>query len=279
MVTGIEVSPDVVPRTFAQALDVDVSNGPETIIVRVAATDDLSGVSSTGLNLIGPGSQGPGLDPDECTLTQGTPLAGSWECPITVPRFAETGDWPIRRLGISDRVGNRLFYFRLPTDGRLCLSFSGEECLTNLPVVTVTSPGDTEAPALQALNLSVVDVDLTTSLSATDDLSGIKILIAEFESARSGQRISCVILDNAAVDGNQGGLVAGTPTDGTWDCTASFPEFSAEGSWFLEFLALGDEVGNVRRYLRRAADGFLCDLDGGVCTDFGNTEGVLVGGS
>ncbi|MGD8277771.1 MAG: hypothetical protein PVH00_07085, partial [Gemmatimonadota bacterium] len=269
---SMSVSPDVQPRMFGPSLTVDVSTGGKPVYFGLQATDNLSGVGGGFINdymylsFRGPSGQSSGWQ--TCTLTQGTTTAGFWECYVYVPTQAETGTWRVDFMRVPDRVGNggptNQSYFTEDGNGNLCNQTGN--CVA-APTVQVTSAGDSEAPFLQSLSISANGPDVTTTLDATDDITGLSYAYVAFASATSSQTNYCY-----------GTLVSGTTTNGTWSCDITFSQYAAIGQWILS-IQLHDGAGNYRYYYRRAADGYLCYYDQTsstqICQDFGDTDIIL----
>lgn len=271
---SLEVSHLSTPRTFGPSVSVDASSGPVQVVVGLRANDDLSGLDNQlpfdaiDFDFRGPGGQYQRYY-GNCQRVSGTALDGFFECRVTVPGQAEPGDWTITSIRVPDRAGNGGFsfysYFLLDAStGQLCNQTG--QCVTS-PIVRVVGSGDGQAPSLQALAISAVGRDVTTSLDLTDDLSGVSFVRVRYSSTQTTQYQECFAPRSA-----------GTPTAGTWDCTISFPDFAASGQWVLQ-LQVRDLAGNERWYYRRATDGFLCYYDqttqAQICQDFGSTDIIL----
>ncbi len=263
---GFGLPSDPTP-TISGNIAVDVTAGPEPIVFRMHLTDDLSG--NIGNESAGVGLRSPsGLRTVACfflSLVQGSPTDGIWECGATIPEFSESGPWSYSSVPLFDRVGNRVTY---GTDmaGQLCPSIG--PCIPNA-TVDVTSISDLNAPLLTQFQLSVVDATVTVTTTVTEDVSGTTRMDVSFRSAIAPSQFQgCQAF----------APLAGDAINGTWECLFTLPQFAATGSWPLFLLRLRDAAGNLRRYTRRASDGFLCYDDGAggqVCTGFGDTEFIV----
>jgi len=273
VVQSLGVSLDVQPRMFGPSVSVDASMGARVVFFGLQVTDNLSGVGNwlffdfPRLDFTGPSNQTQVHG--SCNLTQGTNLNGFWECFVLVPAQAETGTWRLTFMRVADRAGNGGFSgfsdFRPNAFGQLCNP--GGNCVTS-PTVEVTSLGDGEPPALQSVNITTIGADVTTSLGLTDNTSGVSHVRVRYTSTLTSQFQECI-----------GILVAGSATNGTWDCTITFSQFAARGQWVLS-VQVFDVAGNNRFYFRRASDGFLCYFDQAtsmqICQNFGVTDIVLL---
>jgi hypothetical protein len=274
VVQSLSLSLDTQPRSFGPSVSVDAASGAQTVILGIAATDDLSGVGP-GLifdffqsEIAAPSGQGQ-FSWTSCSLTQGTPLDGFWECTLTIPAQAESGSWRLRYLRVPDRAGNGGWSgfsdFRLNASGQLCKPEGN--CLAT-PTVEVTSVGDNTPPALQEWSVVADGPAVTTRMRVADDLSGVTTVFISWRSTETTQFQDCGLA-----------RTEGTATDGVWECTITFPEFAARGQW-VPTITLWDAAGNPRTYTRRESDGFLCYFDPptgtSICSDFGDTDLVLL---
>jgi hypothetical protein len=126
------------------------------------------------------------------------------------------------------------------------------------PVLTdVSSPADSTPPTLTGLgfspsiiNTGASSQNVTITVSASDDISGV-----DFSPTTTS--IAYIQIYLTSPSGNQAvyvdpftapALVAGTPLAGTWQFTASWPQFSEQGTWNVAFFSLKDKVGNTHNY-------------------------------
>jgi hypothetical protein len=286
-VNTLLVSRDQQPRDFRSEITVDASTAAVPVVLGFDATDVPAGVGPGPhlaprhrfgffLRLQGPSSQ-QYQDQRLCTLASGDAEDGFWECQTWIPQNAEQGTWRVSLLMVPDRVGNggrnwgptgslpfgaSLERFEEDGSGNLC-SPNGN-CVV-APTVEVISLGDSEPPELRSVGLSVVDATVTVSMRIEDLPSGAKPMKPRFNSATTTQIQYC---SDWAV------LVDGTETDGTWQCSLTFPENAALGEWYMR-VVLEDLAGNLRIYWRGDEDGQMCYWDpypAKVCTDVGETD-------
>jgi hypothetical protein len=157
------------------------------------------------------------------------------------------GNWAITAVDLADAVTN--YIYLSPTQ----LTAMGIN-----PVLTdISAPADSTPPTLTGLSFtpSVADTsgsgkNITVTISASDDVSGLDFgpttpscsyIQIEFTSP-SGNQYVYVSPWTAAT------LVAGTPQAGTWQVTASWPQYSEQGTWKLSYFTLKDKVGNSKSY-------------------------------
>ncbi|HLP43339.1 MAG TPA: hypothetical protein VK465_17675 [Fibrobacteria bacterium] len=99
---------------------------------------------------------------------------------------------------------------------------------------------DLVVPKLAGFSVSPTTLDVTSSpgevlvsFAGTDDVSGVDIASAVFESPSGG--VSLVV---------EGNLVAGTSVNGTFQGTLNIPQGSETGTWVVKSVSLVDQAGN-----------------------------------
>ncbi len=244
VLTGISMSPAAI----------DVSAGPRTITVRLTVTDNLSGANLR----ISPwvwvtifrspsGKQESFVRELDFTLVSGTGLSGTWEATARFPQFSEPGTWVISFIAVTDNVRNSRWY------GTNTLRSMG--LMTDLSVTS--SPADITPPLVTAVSFvpSLINTSerartVTALLNITDDLSGTDfgpdhptasyLHGVQFRSP-SGQQIR----DSGIFwSGDAGALIAGTRTNGLWQLTVNFPQYSEAGTWKASLVGIKDTVHN-----------------------------------
>lgn len=126
--------------------------------------------------------------------------------------------------------------------------FVGIMALCLLPQTLFAQGTDLEAPELQSVEFTPLNIDVTAAsgnvtliVRITDNLSGFKggSFILE-SSSRTKEKIFTI---------NAGHRTSGDALDGIYEKTLTFEEFSEPGTWTLEIAQLSDETTNTRRYL------------------------------
>jgi hypothetical protein len=221
--------------------NVDVSNGPAILSVRIAASDDLSGFGSgsTGNGSIdirhasGASPFGRGSLP----ITGGTNLNPIFEFTLTVPQFSQSGSYPIN-LTLIDNVFNTARF--TPADLQ-SLGFPS--------TITVVSLADTTPPRLVSFSISPTTVDvsngpatLNVCIAAIDDLSG-------FGSGSTGNGSIDIRHSSGASPFGRGSLpiTGGTNLNPIFGFSLTVPQFSQLGSYPIN-LTLIDNVFNTARF-------------------------------
>ncbi|MEO8092827.1 MAG: calcium-binding protein [bacterium] len=222
-------------------IDTSISAQQVTFILQLA--DALAGVDpiASEVEIFEPGGQPRGSASLE--LLGGDPNAGTYEAVIAVPRFAPTGTWTVG-VTLADESGNKT-------------QFSSAELIAaSLPgTFEQSGAGDSAAPQLVGFDVSPAQIDtsqsakdITFTLQATDNLAGLDPAASEVE-----------VFSPAGAPRGQASfvLVAGTPTDGTYEATVTVPRLAAQGTWAVA-LTLVDTVGNHHAFSTAGliADGF-----------------------
>ena len=204
------------------------NNGVRRISVLLRITDNGSGWEPGQAQLRMQSPQGVVVDLDEVTRVSGTENDGLWLFATTLPRFAAPGTWRVFQADLWDRAQNL-------TTITTRLSF------------TVIGKADTTPPVVhwESAKVSASTVDnsqdrvLKVRVTATDDLSGvISTPGAVFLVSPSGDWSSS----------EWGIKVSGTPTNGTWEYTATLPAGAAAGTWHVYSATMYDEVGNANQF-------------------------------
>jgi len=128
-------------------------------------------------------------------------------------------------------------------------------------VATAQNVSDSTGPQVSAVTFSTSAVDttagsqnVTATVSATDDLSGVNYIYLYLQTTSSSQpnnarSTSCYV----------GNLQSGTRTNGVFTGTCTFPQYSQSGTWYVYQAYAYDNVGNYRSY-----------YDGGAQLSFAN---------
>jgi hypothetical protein len=140
-------------------------------------------------------------------------------------------DKSVWRALLSSRVGFILVVTFLCVS--LSHSFAQSQAVDDVTPPTLTAFSFTPT----TIDTSAGQVDVTVSVSATDDLAGVLQVWVVLESPSGMQaRIA------------QTGPITPPPTDLSVTANALFPQFSEAGIWTVAFVHVADAVDNNRRY-------------------------------
>jgi hypothetical protein len=245
---------------------IDVPSGQQNVTITLGLTDDLSGVdfslhggSGASLVMQSPsGKQTQVIANDRFTLVSGTNLNGVWQTTLTIPQFSEAGVWTLQRLLLEDVVGN---FSILNASDLLARGLSSD-------LQVASSPSDVLPPQLSGLTIAPDHINTSTgsqtivvTITATDNLSGVSFMpsfpfttcflgdttnifkrVGVLLISPSGNQTRCLEPDLGFGSGpiNQ---ISGTPENGVWQGTVTFPQFSEAGIWKAS-LILKDAVEN-----------------------------------
>ncbi len=102
-----DTTPPVVPWDSAKLSADTFDNSQDRVLkVRVAATDDLSGVISTPAAVFMVSPSGDWSSSEWGTKVSGTPTNGTWEYTVTLPAGAAVGTWHVYSATMYDEAGN-----------------------------------------------------------------------------------------------------------------------------------------------------------------------------
>jgi hypothetical protein len=225
-VAAQDVMPPTVTSAVATPPTADITLSSQAVTLTVTATDDLSGIRVPGADtrtiLRSPSNQVV-----QCgfVLASGTQLDATMEASCVIPRFAETGNWQVDTI-ISDNAGNIARN-----------SFTG--------LLTVTGTSDLAAPTVSSAVAAPPAVDITLSsqavtltITATDNLSGIRVPGADTRAvlrSPSNQVVLCNFV-----------LASGTQLEATLEASCLIPQSAETGNWQVDTI-ISDNAGNIAR--------------------------------
>jgi hypothetical protein len=216
--------PEILGLSFSTN-EVDVTESSQEVTITAQVKDDLSGVQFINVVFFSPARPEPQSASASLALVEGDTYRGT----LTIPRFAEAGEWEVWSLATGDRVGN---------DRELR---AGQLKELGLPYsIRVSGKSDTAAPEITSLSITPTEVDVT-------EASQTVTITAHVDDELSGVQFVNVVLASPARPEPQtssGGLAL---IEGdTYRGTLTIPRFAEAGEWEVESLAAGDHVGNSR---------------------------------
>ena len=262
VVTSVQdVQPPTVTTAAVTPSAVDVSSTDQAVMFNLQVTDDIAGVafsacsgnqnfSSFSITLRSPsGAQNRYIPNTAFALVSGNRANGTWRASLVMPRYSEAGRWTIQSLQVYDCAGNSRFMN------------ATQIVAANIQIgldVTSTQP-DLQAPTLSDLSFLPVTINTSTGsqnvkvrLRLTDNLAGV-----DFSPTTSTLSFLEAGVEFRSPSGNQTQvlwgfapftLVSGNTLDGYWEGTLTFPQFSEEGTWRIDYFAIKDRVRNFRNY-------------------------------
>jgi hypothetical protein len=254
---------DTPPQLLSFALDkteINTDSGSDTITMTVHVTDDNSGLcvmdDDCGGGITYMQAQiSPFNGTNFGTQTAwfldfsrtGTPQDGVYEATATFPQGSANGEWRIRNLFMSDMLGN---VSSLDMDD--LISDFGANAIS---VENAALSSESEPPELLSVALDKTEIDtdsgsdsIKMTVHITDDISGLCIM-----SDNCGGFVSYLQAAISPYNGTSFGTQnsaflqftrTGTPQDGVYEATATFPQGSANGEWRIQTLSMSDMLGN-----------------------------------
>jgi hypothetical protein len=249
--TGVAVSPS----------NLDVSSSDQTVTVDIQATDDISGVAfspctqSQNFNFFAvilrspSGAQNRYMAPFPFALVAGNRLSGTWRGSFTMPRYSEAGKWVISSITFHDCAGNTRFVTETQ------LGTAGLQVALNVGA----SQSDLQGPTLTSLNFLPITVNTSTGnqpvkvrFGITDNLAGTQFSPTTSQLSFGESGIEFRSPSGAQVQAAWAftpfTLVSGTPLNGVWESTITFPRFSEEGTWTVDFFTIKDRTRNLTNF-------------------------------
>ncbi len=226
-----DTAPPVLTAFTFTPTAVNVSTGYASVTVTAQMTDNLSGVAYADVIFESPSTG----QTAECgfRLISGSNLNGAYQCGVNIPAYSEPGVWSVESVYVQDNDANGKVYYA-----------SNLQSLGFPTALQVTSNPDTAPPVLTAFTFTPTAVNVTTGFAAvtvtaqiTDNLSGVAYADVIFESPSASQTAECNFL-----------LITGSNLNGTYQCGATIPAYSAPGVWSVESVYVQDNDGNGKVY-------------------------------
>jgi hypothetical protein len=230
-VGGIEdLTPPRITELAFTPSSVNTSNGPQVVTFTLRITDDLSGFDYAYLYLYSPSNQSFVAPISSVHLISGDSNDGVYRVNVTIPQYAEQGDWTYSIYG-WDRVTNQLNL------GPVQITELGLPKTIHVESINdVTPPRITElAFTPSSVNTSNGPQVVTFTLSITDDLSGFDYAYLYLYSP-SGNQFLVVPISSSH-------LISGDLNDGLYRVNATFPQYSEQGDWKI-CISLWDLTNN-----------------------------------
>ena len=203
---------------------IDTSTGPAEVTLELTVDDDDSGVSYFEASLVDP----TGTFRQSASGWIGKSRTEALSTTIAFPQFSASGAWTLSNVLLSDAAGNTLV---LDAD-----ELSRRGLLARLEV---RSASDSQGPRLKSLEFSPARIDttlepadVTVTLAATDDISGVNYVELAFTSPSGVGR-----------HGNTVRMEASRSV--STSMTLTFPRRSEQGLWTLSSVFLSDAANNT----------------------------------
>jgi hypothetical protein len=225
--------PELAALSFTPT-SVDTSNGPQTVTVAVQLFDADSGVAQGQVRFRSPsGNQFVDTWWDSNYRINGDEFKGDYENTLTLPQFSEQGNWSIEYVLLRDQATNMAF---LQTADVQNLGFP--------TTLAQQGQGDTVPPDLIRLRFKPTKIDTANApktvkvgVHVTDQPAGLAQAQLRFLSPSGGQFADAVF--------DASNLTSGDEFDGRYADTVTFPRFSEQGTWVIQYVYLRDQATNT----------------------------------
>jgi hypothetical protein len=225
-----DTAPPVLTNFDFTPQSVNVTSEPSVpITCSMTVTDNLAGVAEATCTFTSP-LFGKVLSCTAIAPSSGNRRDGTFECSLTIPRYAESGTWTVS-VTAQDAL------FAESTYGSAELGTAGFPFELN-----VTSTQDLQPPVLtdfdfspQSVNVDAASATVTCDMTLTDDLAGVDIATCQFQSM-AGSFLSAACSAEAPVSGDR--------NNGTFSCDALIPQYAPGGAWLARVTGT-DAAGNA----------------------------------
>jgi hypothetical protein len=226
------IPPELFGLTFTPTI-VDTSTGPQTVTVQVGIADADSGVAQGQLRLRSPsGNQFADTWWDANHRISGDEFKGEYENTLTLPQFSEQGTWEIEYVYLRDNVTNTAW-----------LQAAQVQSLGFPTTLQQQGPGDSTAPDLVRLAFKPQTIDTSNAAQSVRVGLHIQDKPAGLDQAQLRFRSPSGQIADAVFDSQH--LTSGDQFDGRYVNTVTFPQFSEQGKWLIEYVYLRDTVTNT----------------------------------
>jgi hypothetical protein len=223
-ITAVRFSPSVVNTSLSSV----------AVNATIFVNDDVAGVSSCYIELISPLSNSfVGCSTPSSSI--GQLVDGIASCTVTMPLFAQRGNWSLNQVYCSDHAGRTTYRY---------LSNFASSPLSQVRIQQI-GVGDSFPPNVTriTLNPTVIDTsfssqDINVSIFVHDDLSGLSYCYIYFLSPQGSTSLSCWTRTYSRFE-----LVSGWTS-----CLLTVPQQSEPGNWTWNYMYCYDGT-NRQRYL------------------------------
>jgi hypothetical protein len=230
-VSGTKALDDKLPPTVKSVkLNKAVVLAGESIRVVIDATDDLSGVSNVGFDMVSPSQSFRAS-----VYPEWNPVTKRWEGNLSIPKVGEDGVWKAVSLSVSDRVGR---------------SFQAGETSDLLKNLALTVRGSSTASDKKGPDIRMISM-IPSSITA----GGQTRVIAEVVDADSSVADVSVQLESPQKRRLLFFSLTRNSATGFFEATLTVPARSPSGVWKIVEVSASDTKGN--RTVLSSGGGFL----------------------
>jgi Bacterial Ig-like domain (group 3)/IPT/TIG domain len=224
--------PELVSLSISPS-EVNVAEASRSVTITAHLKDNLSGVDLADISFKGPGSQTAFTS---LALIEGSDTNGIYRNTVTIPRFAEAGEWRITQFDLRDHVENRLLLDASQLK-ELEMPFSIQVSEAEEPKEE-EPPAETSLPRLSELSFEPGEINVTESEAVVrvdahiEAEAGLKEGYVRFRSPNGLTELT-----------QSFERLSGTEFDGHYAVKVLFPHGAEGGKWHAE-VWLGDHAGH-----------------------------------
>lgn len=257
--------PDLVAPNL-QSVSITVTpqgpSGPYAATLDLRVVDDISGVSGLNFSNFDIGVSSPSgqtvyrSQPEFLLQPGGTPTDGLWRTSFNIPQYSEGGEWVVSFVDLVDVSGRRRTMFanellsRFGSAARFSITTALADLLPPEATGVTIEPTVVEtASSSRVVDFSINLRDNVSGLNFQSDTSRFTFIYGFALTSPSGsQRVYAPLYSFIGPTPPS----SGTPTDGVWRGQIVLPQFSEQGTWRIDYLALKDGANN-RRFVSSAS--------------------------
>ena len=234
--------PTVVSVNFTPT-SIDVTNSPQSVVVTVRITDDISGFTSGVVYFVRPSPQSSGGEAvafiTSANRISGTANDGIYQATAIIPQSSQAGIWKQSRTYVQDQAQN--------AGTRLANTY-----VAGLPpdLMVASANPDTFSPRVVSVNFTPTSIDVTNSPQSLivtahiiDNISGFTSGSVYF-TPPSGPFTPPSGIGEAVAFINSTNRISGTANDGIYQATVTVPQSSQAGIWEQSRTDVRDQAQN-----------------------------------
>jgi hypothetical protein len=227
-----DAGPPTLVAIGASPTNLDVTSGPGTFTLIIAASDDLSGFDQADVTFQSPsGTEEVFASLDASHRVSGGALNGVYQRSVSFPQLSEAGDWIVESVVLRDAYG---YTADLPNAS-----------LPSPPTISVTFTPDSTPPTLLSISVTPTPVSILSgprtvlyTAHITDDITGVDAAGALLGSPVE-EESKVIVFDEAH-------RISGNNLNGVYQVPVEFAAGDTLGWWTIEVYA-NDAANNYFR--------------------------------
>ena len=233
VISNSDTEPPVLTDFSFSPASVNVSNSDQGINFSFTVADNMSGLMHIQTKLTNPDYNNTiFLNLYNHDLISGNSLNGTYQKSATIPQYSMAGTWSISQIILIDSTINQIIL--------------NNSDITNLgfdATFQVISNSDTEPPVLTdfsfspaSVNVSNSDQGINFSFTVADNMSGLMHIQTKLTNPDYNNTIFLNLYNHDLISGNS--------LNGTYQKSATIPQYSMAGTWSISQIILIDSTNN-----------------------------------